>query len=109
MLSLLSYYAMLKQLLRFMLYPLFRPLYRWSEARLDKRTLKAAKRKSPVKVTISSLGGMRQGVYVNGLRVYRGSEKTIVVARARNVVKWLEDQGFEVISDFGKRKRRRRD
>jgi hypothetical protein len=100
---------MLKQLFRYMLYPLLRPLYRWAEARLEKRTLKAAKRKSPVKVTVSSRGGMRPGVYVNGVRVYVGTEETIVVARARGVVKSLEAQGFEVISGFGRTKRRRRD
>ena len=109
MLSLLSYYAMLKQLLRFMLYPLLRPLYRWAEARFEKRMLKAAKRKSPVKVTVSSRGGMRPGVYVNGVRVYVGIEETIVVARARGVVKSLEAQGFEVTSGFGRTKSRRRD
>lgn len=102
----LSYYAMLKQLLRFMLYPLFRPLYRWAEARFDKRTLKAAQRNSPVMVTVSSRGGTRQGVYVNGVRVYVGIETTIVLTKAREVVNRLTNQGFQVVSDIGQRKSR---
>jgi hypothetical protein len=109
MLSLLPYYLMLKQLFSYMLNWLFLPIRRWAQARLDKRTLKAAKRKSPVKVTVSSRGGMRPGVYVNGVRVYVGIEETIVVARAGEVVKRLEAQGFEVISGFGRTKSRRRD
>jgi len=96
-------------LLRFMLYRLFSPLYRRTEARLEKNALKAANRKSPVMVTISSRGGTRQGVYVNGDRVYVGTETTIVLAKARDVVKRLESQGFEVVSDFSRTKSRRRD
>lgn len=105
----LTYYVMLNWFFRTKLKGLFRPFMRSSEDTLEKRTLEAAKRNSPVLVTISSQGGTRQGVCVNGVRIYVGTENTIALEKASEVVKRLKAQDFEVISDFASPKGRRRD
>ena len=71
------------------------------EARFEKRSLKAAKRMSPVIVTVSCQARNRSGVYVNGDCVWLGSEHIIAQGTARQVVKRLEAEGFEVIPNFG--------
>jgi len=80
---------------------LFGPRNRWVAARFEKHLLKAAERMSPVIVTVSSQTRNRYGIYVNGDCVWLGSRHIIAQGTARQVVKRLAAEGFEVIPDFG--------
>ena len=71
------------------------------EARFEKRSLKAAKRMSPVIITLRSESGSRFGIYVNGERVWAGSAHVIAQDTVGQVIKRLEAEGFEVIPHFG--------
>jgi len=56
---------------------------------------------SPVIVSISLQSENRYGIYVNGDCVWAGSRNIIAQGTARQIVKRLKAEGFEVIPDFG--------
>jgi hypothetical protein len=70
---------------------------RREEARFEKCVLKAARRMSPVIAAMRPESRNRFGIYVNGDRVWLGPTYFIAKDAAEQVIKRLEDEGFEVI------------
>lgn len=83
-------------------------LNRWGERSFEKRLIKAAQRKSPVTVEVSTQARNRFAVLVNGDNLWVEIKQFIALTKAREIVKRLEAQGFEVISAFGSPRRGKR-
>ena len=79
---------------------MFGALNRWAEGKFEKRLLTSAGRKSPVTVEVSAQASDRYGIYVNGDCIWVDVKQFLAMAKAREIVKRLEANGFKTLSAF---------